>query len=812
MASAGEGGIEGLSRDAIYAVRALRRTPGFTTFSVLLLALGIGSSTLVFSIVNGLLLRPLPFSDPAHLVVIGTSSGARLSAAYFSDWRNQAITVADLAGWYDERAAISDVGRPIDVNVDRATTNLFSVLRAEPLLGRTFTSERNLGKVNPEAILSFGFWRRQLAGDAAVIGRTVRIDGRPVTIVGVMPRAFTVRTNELPESQADLWIPFELEAGDRRGMGGALNVIGRLTPTSTVATAHADLSAIARRIEAEYPSYSSDWTVTVTSLREATVENVRSRLLLVFGAVLLLLLIACVSVATLLVSRNAARQQEWAIRTAIGATPARLVRQIVVESAVLAAAGTALGVLIATWGIQVFVANVPTSLGLPRTREMAVDHLVLGFAILLTALTAVICGLLPAWTVARGTPQRALAEAGRSASGSRRSLRVSSALVVSQIAVAVILVTSAGLLGRSFLKLSVIDPGFRPDNVLTFRMTFPESRYDSPDRIRSVLADLVGRLRSEPTVTIGFADYLPMTNSQAADTFEIEGRPASKENLPGSVISTVGGDYFRTLGIPVRRGRVFDRTDTEKTQPVFVIDEQLAEKFWPGADPIDAHVTWRLADGQTVTGPIIGVVGAVRWTGMAQAPSRTTYCWFPQAPTRDISFVVRTTGDLGRTRQLISDTVSALDAEQPLAALRPMASFVADDLAQPRFTASLVSGFAGLAMLMAAIGMYGIMAGRVGRRTREISIRMALGARPSTIAWLVLRDAMSLLAAGLVAGAVLALFATRLISSLLFGVVPTDLPTWGGSIAVVALVGVATVIIPARSATRVTAADMTRTT
>jgi putative ABC transport system permease protein len=794
-----------LRQDVGYALRGLRRAPAFTAVAVATLALGIGASTAIFTLVDAVLLRPLRFAEPQQLAIIRPTSGARVSAGYFHDWRLESRAFHDIAAWYDVRTNLTGRDAPIEVRADRVTTNFFAVLGTPAFVGRTFTADTTLSAVEPEVILSHGFWQRRYGGDAGIVGQVITLDGEAFTIIGVMPEGFAIRTNELSQSRAEIWMPYRLIPDDRIGMGGSLNVVGRLSPGVTFTDARAELSVIARRLEAAYPSYSHDWGVDVVPLHSATVRDVRLALLVLFGAVGLLLIIACANVANLLLSRSVTRRAELAIRLSLGATWGRLVRQSLTESVVLTAIGGALGLLLATWGTEVLVSVLPAGLDLPRAQEIGVDARVVLFALLVTMLTAILVGLVPSVSSARTTPQSSLREATRGSSSGRSQHRLVGAFIVVEVALAVTLLAGAGLLGRSFWELSRVDPGFQTDGVLTVRTTLPASRYDSDDRIRAFVRELLDRIERLPGVrAVGFVNYLPMSRFGAADRFEIEGRSeAGIDDQKFSWVSVVGGRYFDAMSIPLLRGRLPGDADTERTQPVFVIDEKLARLHWPDSDPIGAHLTWRRSDGERLSGPIVGVVGSVHWQAMAREPPATAYWWFPHAPGRELTIAARATGDPGVLAGAIAARVAEIDPSQPIGEIRAMRDLVADDLARPRFTMLILVGFAAAALLLAAIGLYGVIAFGVAQRTREIGVRVALGAERGDVLRLIMGRGMRLTAAGLAIGFVAALALGRFVASLLYGVTPTDPLTLLAVALFLALVAMLASYLPARRATRV---------
>jgi putative ABC transport system permease protein len=794
-----------LRQDVGYALRLLRRTPGFAAVAVATLALGIGASTSMFTIVDAVLLRPLRFVEPQRLVMIQPTSGSRLSSLYLHHWRLESRAFHDMAGWQDVRVNLTRRGEPLEVLADQVTPNFFAMLGTPAVLGRPFTFGADLSHVEPEVVLSHGLWQRRFAGDPDVVGKPIMLDGDSLTVVGVMPDGFTIRTTELSESRAELWIPLRLVPDDRAGMGGMLNVVGRLAPGATLDQAQAELSVIARRLEEVHPSYSEGWGVGVVPLLAATVRDVRLTLLVLSGAVGILLLFACANVANLVLSRAARRQTELAIRCSLGATGGRLARQFLTESFVLAGVGGTLGVVLAVWGTQLLMSAIPAGLDLPRTREIGVDLRILAFSFFITILTAVVSGLVPSITSARSASHPVLREATRGSSAGRGRNRLGGMAIVSQVALAVILLVGAGLLGRSFWELTRVQPGFQPDQVLTMRTTLPVSKYESDGRIRAFGSELLDRIENLPGVrAVGSVSYLPMSSVGRADFFNIEGRPQIRtEDRPSSWINVVGGRYFEAMGIPLLRGRFPGAADTETTQPVFVIDEKLARLYWPGEDPIGTRLVWRSVGGGGLSGEIVGVVGSVRWVGVATNPQPTTYFWFPQDPGRELTIVARTVGNPVDMAAFIAAQVMAIDSNQPVAEIRPMRDFVSADLARPRFTMLLLGGFAAAALLLAAIGVYGVIAFGVTQRTREIGVRIALGAQRRDVVRLVMQRATRLIGTGLAIGIAAALALGRVVAGLLYSVTPTDPATLLAVAFFLAAVAMFATYLPARRATLV---------
>jgi predicted permease len=791
-----------MKRDFIYALRLLRRAPAFALASVATLALGIGASTAMFAVIDSVLLRPLRFPLSERLVMLRPTSGARLSPGYLDQWRRQTTTFADLAGWYDTRATMTGRGAPVQILADHATSNFFAVLGTPALVGRTFTTARDLSRVEPEVVLSYGLWQRRFGGDPEVVGRSIVLDGTTRTIVGVMPQSFAIRTTELAESRAELWQPLAVEPQDLVGMGGNLHVIGRLASAATPEQAQADLSMVAARIEEQFPSYSREWRIQTLPLLEATVRDARPLLLVLFGAVILLLFVACANVANLAISRSVARQGEFAVRSALGANNSRLIRQLCVESVALASLGGIAGMLLAWWGTGVIQTLIPAGMNLPRTAEIIVNSRTLAFAGVVTVLCAAAMSLVSLSPVARKTTSPAVV--ARTALGHRHPA-LANAVIVAEVAFALMLLAGTGLLTRTVQALTRVAPGFDVDRVLTLKTTLSEGAYAGDDRIRAFGAELLRMLDSEPQVSrAGFANYLPMSRGGAANRFEIEGRTETRvEDQKFSWVSIVGGRYFEAMGIPLLDGRLPGREDTAKSEPVFVIDELLARRYWPDGDAVGAHLTWHRENNQTLTGKVIGIVGSVKFLGLAADAPPSAYWWFPQAPAREFALAIRASGDAASAAPIVSRVIGQLDPNQPVADVRALAEFVADDLSRPRFAMELLGGFAVVALLLAGVGLYGVVAFWVVRRTSEIALRMAIGAQPGEVLWLVMRRTVLLVGGGLAIGLAASMAFARALAGLLYGVAPADPATL--ILATIFLVAVAllAVYLPARRALQV---------
>ena len=795
------------ARDARFAVRSLRRAPGFTAASILILALGIGACTAIFAVVDAVLLRPLPFPEPDRLAMLRPSSGSRVSAGYLHEWRLQTRAFQDLAGWRDVRVHLTGRGAPREVLIDRATANFFALLGTAPIAGRTFTAADDLALVQPEAVLSHGFWQREYGGRSDAIGESIVLDGEAFAIVGVMPPGFTVRTTELSESRAELWTPLALVPQSRIGMGGVLNVVARLRSGVTIAQAQSDTAGIAQAIEREHPSYSRAWSVAVLPLLDATVKDVRPAVIVAFASVTLLLLACCANVATLGLNRAVGRHAEMAIRRSLGATNPRLFRQVLVESVVLAVFAGAMGVLAARGGVQVLVAALPATLDVPRVRDIAVDWRVLAFSLSATLTSALMVGVAPFLGFRQLDVRSALHRSSRGSTADSSGTRLRSGLIVAEVAIALVLLAGAGLLTRSFWALSAVDPGFHSSDVVTLRTTLSTTRYASDDRVRAFGAQLLERVQQVPGIqAAGTVNYLPLSQIAAAQRFQIEGRPEPRvEDQKAAALSIVGGRYLDAMGIPLLRGRLPGDADSERTQPVFVIDEHLARRYWPNEDPIGARLIWNRGQPkpQPFAGEIVGVVGSVRWRRLAADPPGMAYWWFPQAPDREVSVVVRSHLPASAIAGVIADHARAIDPDQPLADLRALTELAATDLRTPRFMMFVLGAFAVAALMMATIGLYAVIALSVAQRTREVGVRLALGAERRDVVRLVMRRGLVLVAVGLALGIAAAVALGRFVAALLFGVTATDPLTLVAAAIVLSGIAALAAYLPARRVARV---------
>ncbi len=797
--------MDTLIQDLKYGLRQLVRNPGFTAVAVLTLALGIGANTAIFSVVNAVVLQPLPYPQPDRLVKIwNTWTGFGLSTVSppeYLDYKQQTTVFKDVAahsGTGSMNIAFG-TGEPERVPRVYVTPNLFAVLGVEPLLGRTFRAdEAGVGNFRV-LILSYGLWQRRLGGDPGVIGKSFPVDGNSYTVVGVMPPEF-----EYPEKAVQIWHPFWFNFAERARGNRGLRVLARLKDGATLEAARAEMDTLARRFQQDYPSdypEGSGWGVKVVSLHEEWVGGVRAALLILLAASGLLLLIGCANVANLLLARATARKREVAVRVALGAGRWRLIRQLLTESLLLALLGGLAGVVLAVWGVD--------SLGavsggrIPRLHEVEINVPVLGYALLLALLTGCLFGLAPAWQVSSTNVQDALKEAGRGTPAGRH--RVRSLLVVSQVGSALVLLAGAGLLLLSFWRLQRVDPGFDPKNVLTAQVLLSDRRrYQDQKQIGLYFEELRERLEGLAEVDSASAiSNPPFSGWNDDDAFEIEGRPPTTPGLyPDEELRNITRDYFRTLRLPLVRGRDFTSLDTAEAQPVAIISEALARKHWGERDPIGQRIR-RVGREEWIT--IVGVVGDVRHLGLGAEIRPIWYLPVLQPPLGDVNMTVmiRSRREPTALAAALRQQVRTMNPDQPIYDVKTMEEAISASLGQPRFSSLLLGLFALLAVALAAVGIYGVISYAVAQRTGEIGIRMALGAVPRAIFWMVVREGLGMTLAGLLLGWGGVFVVTRWLESLLFGVSPLDPTVLIGVSGFLTSVALAACWVPARRATRV---------
>ncbi len=795
--------MESLLQDIRYALRALRRSPGFTAVTLLTLALGIGANTAIFSVVNTVLLRPLPYGEPDRLVMVweqksgGPTDRNVVSPANYLDWKDRSASFEGLAALtWSGTTLLGET--PERVQGRKVTPNFFGVLGVAPALGRSFTAEEAGAGQGRVMILSDGLWRRRFGADPALVGKAIPVAGGTATVLGIMPRSF----QPLPWGEEEYWEPFALGDDDRIRRGRYAQVIGRLKPGVTQASAQTELAGIAGALAQEYREFNTGWGVNIVPLAEQVSGSSRLALLVVLGAVSLLLLIACANVANLMLGRAASRRRELAVRSALGAPRWRLTRQWLTEGVLLALVGGAAGVLLASWGVDLLVAAGPE--GIPRLAEMTVDGRVLLVSAVVSLLVGVLFSVPALWGgVARPTAT-GLREGGRTTVGTTAG-RFRGGLVIAQVALALVLLFGAGLLVRSLQRLAAVDPGFDPRHLVSAQVNLPTPSYPDDARQDALYRQLLEGLRATPGIdAAGLATFVPFMGAGAATSFTVVGRPrppAGEE--PVADIRVVDPGYFDVMKIPLRRGRAATTADGAGAPPVVVINETMARQLWPDTDPIGQRVQVSWWDEQAMP-EVIGVVGDVRRTSLDEALRPMIYYPMGQSPTGgSMMLVVRTRGDAtAATTAAIRGTLRELDPTLPLSDVATMYTRLASSMTDRRYPMLLLGLFAGLALTLAAIGLYGVLSFAVGERTKELGVRMALGARPADVVGMVVRGGLSLTLVGLGLGTVAAAAVSRVLGHLLYQVPATDVVTFGAVAALLLVVAGVACLVPARRAAR----------
>ena len=795
-------------KDIRYGLRSLLKRPASTVIALITLALGIGVNTAIFSAVDSMLLRPLPFNDPERLVSIWEQSPAlginqnEVAPANFFDLRNQSQSFEGIGAHGPQDLNLTGNAEPERLTGELVTANVFSVLGIQPALGRTFLpDEDQLGKEHV-VVLSDGLWRRRFNGDPSIVNQNITLNGESFTVVGVMPRGFFY-----PERETQLWIPWAMEPEQASGRGDHyLRLVARLRAETNLQRANADVAAIGQRLANEYPRTNEGLAFKVNSLHQDYVGNLRLPILILFAAVGLVLLIACANVANLLLAQATTRRREIAIRIALGARRWTIVRQLLVESLLLAGAGGVLGVLGAFWGVEALSRLLPESLS--KLQSASVDARVLLFTAGVSALTAIVFGGLPALLAARTQPGETLSDVARDTGGGTSGRHVRRVLVVSEVALAVVLLAGAGLLIRSFQLLRRVDTGFNTGNALTMKMVLPMPKYAKPEARRAFYDEVLQRVEQLPGIeSAGVITFLPLSFNGMNFSFSVEGQTQPSDmKLPFALYRVVSPDYFRAMGIPLLRGRFFEANDNAGSQPVVLISQRLAEQYWPNQDPTGKRLKIGPIDSPNAWLTVVGVVSDVRQTGLYGDPRMDLYVPYAQerrgfVTPRDL--VLRTKGDPASVAAAVRQAVWAVDKDQPISNVQTMDEVFSAAVSRERFQMLLLALFAALALVLACVGLYGVISYAVAQRTHEIGVRMALGAQPLDVLRLVLRQGMVLTIAGLLVGIAVGLVATRVLSDMLFGVTPRDPLTFVGVPLLLLLVAFFACYIPARRATRI---------
>lgn len=805
--------MNGLFHDVRYGFRQLRKSPGFTVVAVLTLALGVGANSAIFSVVDAVLLRPLPFHDPSRLVVVkptepGRSDDIGVSYPTFLDWRSRNDVFEGLSVFREDDFTLTGKAEPAHLTGAVVSANMFSLLGVPPAVGRDFTSEEDklIGNALP-IILSYSLWQNRFGSDPKIVGQNVTLDGQPFTVVGVMPMGFQFPVQRTP---VEFWATIAVDARPMNGSlpmtsqrGAAyLDVIARLKSQVTLAAAQTEMAGIQSALNRQYPE-NRPKGISLVLEADAVVGEMRRGLFILLGAVGLVLLIACVNLLNLLLARATVRNREISVRTALGATRWMIVRQLLTESMMLAIAGAAVGLGLAMWGIKLLTALAPGDL--PRITESGLNLEVLVFTAFVAALTSVLFGLVPALRATKPELAASLKEGGRSGTETLTRGRLRSALVVTEMALAIVLLVGAGLLLRSLLSLGRVDPGFAQDRVITFGLDLP-GRYGHAQRVE-FYRSLLAQIRATPGVRSASAALpLPLSASDIKTTFEVEGQPMKPSEFPVTTLHIIDRDYFHTLGIPLLSGREFNvQDDSVGAAPVVIISQRLAKQVFAGVDPVGRRIKPGISSGDSgePMRVVVGVVGDVKADGLGAPSIPESYVPYAQLPFAPMSVVVRTETDPGNFVPTLTREVQVLDNALPLLHIKTLDEYVSDSIVSTRFEAVLLGTFGALAFLLTAVGLYGVISYTVVQRMREMGIRLALGANRSAILGMVVKNGALLASLGAVIGLVAAFLLTRLIATLLFGVGPTDPLTF--VCVPVALITVAMLAsyIPARRAARV---------
>jgi len=800
--------MQNLLQDLRYGARMLLKKPGFTLIAVLTLALGVGANTAIFSVINSLMLRPLPFREPDKLFQVWESNVKlgynETDASYpnFADWRDQNQVFEQIAIYSGGTYNLAGAAEPERIEGAIVAPAFFPLLGVKPTLGRVLAPEEDHPNKVFSVVMSERLWRRRFNSDSQIIGRTISLDTESFTVVGVVPNITDLAG--LP-NDTDLWIPISQGFGFDNRRGHGYQVIARLKQGVTREQAQADMDRIAGSLAIRHPDSNTGQGVRLVPLQEQIVGDFKLALLALLGAVLFVLLIASANIANMLLARAAGRQKEISIRAALGAGRLRLIRQLLAESLLLAGLGGAAGLLLAVWGVYLLLAFGPAEL--PRAGEVAVDMRALGFTFAVSLLTGIIFGLAPALQASRPDLNETLKEGVRGATGSAGHRRMRSLLVVSEIALSLVLLVGAGLLMRSFLKLQAVAPGFNPNNMLTMRVSLEGPNYEKAESRIAFYDQLLDKIKALPGVqSVGARYHIPLVpaDNYANLAFAIEGRLSDPANRPTAYYNTVSPDLFRTMEIPVSKGRPFNEHDDQKAQRVIIINETLARRYFPGEDPIGKRMTLEDENPKEEDwATIVGVVKDTKPLALDGKPSPEMYMPFAQRPARSMALMIRTTSKPESVAAAVRRNVQALDRNQLAYGLRTFEGVMSEAVAAPRFRASLLGVFAAVALILAMVGVYGVMSYAVTQRTREIGIRMALGAEPRDALKMVMRQGAKLAAAGVAIGSVAAAALTWLIEGLLFDLRAADPATFVTAPLLLAGAALLACYLPARRATKV---------
>ena len=796
--------MERLWKDIRFGLRTLLRNPATSAVALLALALGIGANTAIFSVVNGLLLDPLPYEDPEDLVMVWESNPQAgfprfsVSPPNLADWQKENQVFEGLSPLNQARPNMTGGDEPEVVRAEQVSPAFFKIMRSEPTLGRGFRPEEANPGSGQVVVLTHGFWQRRFGGEESVLNSTITLDGQPYTVIGVAPEELVFPPDR------DVYMPLAMNYYEPPRGAHFLAVIGRLKEGVTLERAQAEMKTIAARLEAQFPDSNTGWSTEVVRLRDLLVENIRPALLILLVAVGFVLLIACANVANLLLARVAAREREIAVRAALGADRGRLVSQMITETVILFLAGGVLGLLLAYWATRALVALNPDAL--PQGPEIGIDGRVLAFTFAVAILTGLLCGLVPAFSALGGRLYDALKEGGRGMAAGNRGKVMRNVLVLVEVAIALVLLVGAGLLIRSFNQLQQVDPGFKPEGVLTMNVALPPSKYPDPPRQAIFVWNLLERLRAVSGVEHAATIFpLPLGGEGFVLAYAVQGRPAPPPNQElSSHVRVISPDYFQAAGVTLLQGRVFTPQDDYRTAPVVIVNRKMAESVWPGESPLEKRITFddpSNPEARWMT--VVGVVADVRHAGLGQDTTSEAYWPHFQNPQSALTVMVRTKGDPQSLVGPVRDAIKEIDPEQPVDQVRTLEDVVSSALSESRFRTVLLAIFAAVALVLASVGVYGVISYSVAQRTHEIGVRMALGARRGEVLGMVVRQGMALVAIGVAVGLAGAWVLSRYLSSQVYEVSTTDPLTF--ILVPVVLLAVALVanLLPARRATRV---------
>jgi len=802
--------METLLQDLRFGVRTLAKSPGFAVVALLTLALGIGANSAIFSVINAILLRPLSYKNPEQLMLVNhnyqkINLKASVSAFGFAHYRDNAKSFESLTAVTGWAANLTGEGEPERLTGQTVSANFFELLGANAAMGRTFAVGEDSEGKNRVVVLSHGFWQRRFGGDRNILNKTLSLNGENYTVVGVMPPSFQYGREF--GMIVDLWSPIVFtpqQLSSNSITNEFLSVIGRLRPGVSQQQAQAEMHNIAANLRQQYMqgADATNWDLLLTSFREQVVGDISTMLWIVMLVVGFVLVIACANVANLLLARAAARQKEIAVRTALGARRWRIIRQLLTESLLLSVVGGAFGLLIGYWGVKALVALNEDRI--PRANEISLDWKVLLFTFGVSIVTGVLFGIVPAIQTTKTDLHETLKEGGRNAAATTKQW-IRSSLVVVEIALALAVLVGAGLLVKSFLHVQQVNPGFNPEGMLTMHLSLPMTKYSEAPQRANFYKQVINDVRSLPGVqSVGAVSVLPLSGGGSSGSFRIEGRDVPPgQSSPHGARWAATSDYFKTMGIPLIRGRYFEERDTAEALPVAIIDQSLAQKYWPNEDPLGKRIVFEGTRDNPLWREIVGIVGHVKHTDLEGESRAQYYMPHQQRPQPNMALVIRTPNDPNALAGSVRGIIKSVDSDLPVFRVRTMDQFVADSMTQRKFALLLICVFACLALLLSAIGLYGVMAYSVTQRTHELGLRMALGAQASDVLKLVVKQGMLLAVIGLAIGVVGAIFLSRLMKTMLFNVSATDPLVFVAIALTLAAVALLACFVPARRATKV---------